>query len=82
MFESNTTLTSTTESGQILERAPNSSSAGTSGLFVGGKRFVGGKKYLDAWLVDFFAQDPGDTDISDTTSLFLLQLACIGESNS
>ena len=34
------------------------------------------KLYLDVWLVDFFS--PGETDISDTTSLFLLQLACIG----
>eukprot|EP00095_Tigriopus_kingsejongensis_P007902 snap_masked-scaffold132_size323655-processed-gene-1.0 protein:Tk07902 transcript:snap_masked-scaffold132_size323655-processed-gene-1.0-mRNA-1 annotation:"solute carrier family 12 member 9" len=33
------------------------------------------KLYLDVWLVDFFS--PFETDISDTTSLFLLQLACI-----
>ncbi len=35
------------------------------------------KFYLDVWLVDFFS--PKETDISDTTSLFLLQLACIGK---
>lgn len=33
------------------------------------------KQFLDVWLVDFFS--PATTDISDTTSLFLLQLACI-----
>ena len=33
------------------------------------------KLFLDVWLVDFFAAN--DTDITDTTSLFLLQLACI-----
>ncbi len=35
------------------------------------------KCYLDVWLVDFFSSK--ETDISDTTSLFLLQLACIGK---
>lgn len=33
------------------------------------------KLYLDVWLVDFFS--PSQTDVTDTTSLFILQLACI-----
>ena len=33
------------------------------------------KLYIDVWLVDFFS--PSYTDVSDTSSLFLLQLACI-----
>jgi len=37
------------------------------------------KSFLDVWLVDFLAPT-GRTDISDTTSLFTLQLACIGMS--
>ena len=36
----------------------------------------GKKSYLDVWLVDFFSPSLV-TDISDTTSLFILQLACI-----
>lgn len=34
-----------------------------------------GRLYLDVWLVDFFS--PSQTDVTDTTSLFILQLACI-----
>ena len=33
------------------------------------------KLFLDVWLVDFLG--PNNTDITDTTSMFLLQLACI-----
>ena len=33
------------------------------------------KFFLDVWLVDFF--QPGETDITDTTSLFILQLSYI-----
>ena len=36
---------------------------------------AGRKKYLDVWLVNFFTNE--DTNISDDTSLFMLQLACI-----
>ena len=31
------------------------------------------KMYLDVWLVDFFS--PSQTDVSDTTSLFILQVS-------
>lgn len=31
------------------------------------------KTYLDVWLVDFFS--PSQTDVSDTTSLFILQVS-------
>ena len=41
-----------------------------------GSRKGGKKSYLDVWLVDFFSPTLS-TDISDTTSLFILQLACI-----
>ena len=34
------------------------------------------KSYLDVWLVDFFSPSL-TTNTSDTTSLFILQLACI-----
>ena len=30
---------------------------------------------IDVWLVDFFS--PWDTNVTDTSSLFILQLACI-----
>ena len=33
------------------------------------------KLYIDVWLVDFFS--PSYTNVSDTSSLFILQLACI-----
>ena len=36
----------------------------------------GRKAYLDVWLVDFFSPSLS-TNTSDTTSLFILQLACI-----
>ena len=36
----------------------------------------GKKSYLDVWLVDFFSPSL-TTNTSDTTSLFILQLACI-----
>ena len=36
----------------------------------------GKKSYLDVWLVDFFSPTLS-TNTSDTTSLFILQLACI-----
>ena len=41
------------------------------------RNFEGGQKsYLDVWLVDFFSPSL-ETNTSDTTSLFILQLACI-----
>ena len=41
-----------------------------------GTLMEGKKSYLDVWLVDFFSPSLL-TDTSDTTSLFILQLACI-----
>ena len=41
-----------------------------------GTLMEGKKSYLDVWLVDFFSPSLS-TDTSDTTSLFILQLACI-----
>ncbi len=55
--------------------------AGAGGMFLGPKT-SNKKTHLDIWLVDFFEFDPGRTDISDTTSLFLLQIACIGTKGS
>lgn len=38
----------------------------------------GRKRHLDVWLVDFMLADArAATELTDTTSLFLLQLACI-----
>ena len=36
---------------------------------------AGRKRYLDVWPVNFLSGE--DTDITDNTSLFLFQLACI-----
>jgi len=36
---------------------------------------AGRKRYLDVWLVNFLSGE--DTEVTDNTSLFLLQLACI-----
>jgi len=36
---------------------------------------AGRKRYLDVWLVNFLQR--GDTNLTDDTSLFMLQLACI-----
>lgn len=34
-----------------------------------------GKKYIDVWPINFL--NPGENDTFDTTSLFMMQLACI-----
>ncbi len=36
---------------------------------------AGKKRYLDVWPVNFLTAE--DTDVTDNTSLFLFQLACI-----
>jgi hypothetical protein len=36
---------------------------------------AGRKRYLDVWPVNFLTSE--DTDVTDNTSLFLFQLACI-----
>ena len=35
------------------------------------------KYFLDVWLIDFLSEKWGSLNIHDTTSLYLLQLACI-----
>ena len=54
---------------------PSDSSDAINDLWRGSLR-EGKKSYLDVWLVDFFSPTLS-TDTSDTTSLFILQLACI-----
>ena len=54
---------------------PSDSSDAINDLWRGTLR-EGKKSYLDVWLVDFFSPTLS-TDTSDTTSLFILQLACI-----
>ena len=49
-------------------------------MFQSGKKSIFGKqsmkrRFLDVWLFDFFA--PGEIQMDDTSSMFLLQLACI-----
>ena len=55
--------------------SPSDSSDAINDLWRGSLR-EGKKSYLDVWLVDFFSPTLS-TDTSDTTSLFILQLACI-----
>ena len=54
---------------------PSDSNEAINDLWRGTLR-EGKKSYLDVWLVDFFSPTLS-TDTSDTTSLFILQLACI-----
>ena len=44
-------------------------------LFGVGSKGMKKTLYLDVWLIDFFS--PWQTNVSDTSSLFILQLACI-----
>ena len=49
-------------------------------LFKPGRASIFGTKtkkkmYIDVWLLDFFS--PWNTNVTDTSSLFILQLACI-----
>ncbi|CAB4068712.1 SLC12A9 [Lepeophtheirus salmonis] len=54
----------------------------TSDMFSPKKESIFGttakaKTYLDVWLINFLSKEPTKTDITDSTSLLILQLACI-----